>query len=92
MVTDEWPDLTRTAAAVDAYDAARAAYTGASSHDGALFAEMARADRAVRESFAADTADRNDRETALMVAPRDPWLRRLIATWRGRPSVPACAP
>lgn len=34
----------------------------------------------VGEAFAEDTADRNSRETALLVRP-DPWLRRLVAEW-----------
>lgn len=31
----------------------------------------------VREAFALDTADINSRENAMLVHPRDPWLRRV---------------
>jgi hypothetical protein len=68
-----WPDLTRTAEALDAYDVAFA------SGD---YEARAKAAQVVKEAFADDTADRNQRETAMMVAPRDPWLRGLIARWR----------
>jgi len=72
-----WPDLTRTATAVDHYDATREDYLA----NKASWTDLAKAERRVKEAFAYDTADRNQHETALRVAPRDPWLRQLLARW-----------
>ena len=89
----DWPDLTRTAAAIDSYDAIRESYlkgcqaraqrTG-EDEGCATWKDLRDATNAIKEAFADDTADRNQRETALMVAPRDPWLRGLVARWRER--------
>lgn len=43
-----------------------------------LDSETEAADKAVREAFAEDTADCNQKSNAMLVSPRDPWLRRLV--------------
>lgn len=76
-------NLARTKAAVEAHsEALRAFHAGldSASDDEAwrLLWAVERAERAVGEAFAADTADRNSPDVAKLVRPRDPWLLRLI--------------
>jgi len=81
------PDLTRTKAALDAYDQVRAAFDAQDPRNDDWSAELSlelaaavdRAAAAVGEAFALDTADRNDPAVARTIAPNDPWLRRLVA-------------
>jgi len=78
--------LTCTRAAVVSYDRVYEAYqilmfgntyvTNAESD--AAYALVEAAELAVREAFALDTADRNSRQNAMLVGPRDPWLRRML--------------
>lgn len=79
-VTAEWPDLTRTAAALDAFDDSDEHWMD----DGPLC-------RAVGEAFAADTADRNSPDVATLIrpGPKTPtpgaepsFVRRCVARWR----------
>lgn len=81
-----FPDLTRTAAALAAFDAAHGP------HDSGYGTDLA---KAVGEAFALDTADRNDPSTAKMVrpGPRVPrggdadlsFVRRLVRKWEAQP-------
>ena len=80
-------DLSRTKAAVGAFDGALAAFhagLGSASDDDAwrLLMAVERAERAVGEAFALDTADRNPPDVAKLVRPGQPgsgsWLRRLV--------------
>ena len=78
--------LTCTRASVGEYDLVYEAYqilmfgntyvTNAESD--AAYALVEAAELAVREAFALDTADRNSRQNAMLVGPRDPWLRRML--------------
>ena len=78
--------LTCTRAAVVSYDRVYEAYqilmfgntyvTNAESD--VAYALVEAAELAVREAFALDTADRNSRQNAMLVGPRDPWLRRML--------------
>jgi hypothetical protein len=75
--------LTKTKAAIEAADAALAAFHAnlarASDKEAwALLMFVERQERAVGEAFAEETADRNDPETARLVRPGDPWLRRMV--------------
>lgn len=74
--------LTRTKAALSAYDDARAAFNaalGSASNEtvDALHGALWRAEKAVGEAFAEDTKDRNQYETARRQLPC-PWLRGLV--------------
>jgi len=78
--------LTCTRAAVGEYDRVYEAYqilmfgntyvTNAESD--VAYALVEAAELAVREAFALDTSDRNSRQNAMLVGPRDPWLRRML--------------
>jgi hypothetical protein len=81
--------LTRTRAAVVEFDRVYAEFedlmfkglkpgyvTNAMSD--AAYALVEAAELAVREAFAADTADRNPRQNAMLVGPGSPWLRRML--------------
>lgn len=43
-----------------------------------LFWLMDQASDAVREAFAEETSDRNRRDQAMLVGPKDPWLRQMV--------------
>ncbi len=75
----------RTIAALAVYDREAAdrdkawdAATTAIDVDSATEADQVAADR-VREAFALDTCQVNDRDQAFLVQPNDPWLRALVA-------------
>jgi len=76
---EDWPDLSRTAAAIEAFDESGKHWMGEC-------AEI----RAVGEAFAADTADRNSADVAPLIrpGPRVPnpgaepsFVRRCVARW-----------
>ena len=73
----------RTAAAVRRYDRVHRKYYSTDTHtgsfEGALEA-MEDALKAVKEAFADDTADINDRDTAMLVSPdgNNGWLRKIL--------------
>ncbi len=76
----DWPDLTRTSAALEAFDASDEHWMD----DGPLC-------RAVGAAFAADTADRNSPDVADLIrpGPKTPqpgaelsFVRRCVAHWR----------
>jgi len=69
-------DLTRTRAALAAYDAALVAFDEAATVED--LAPLQAAESAVGEAFALDTADRNDPAVARDTGVH--WLRRLAAT------------
>lgn len=76
--------LTRTKQALEKYDAVRARFDelvgdGTGEIDDVL-EQLLRAEDAVGEAFAADTADRNDPATARMIVPCT-WLRRMVAKY-----------
>ncbi len=75
--------LTKTKAALAAYDAALGAFREAVGKEptevvDALDGAVEAADGAVRAAFAEETADRNQPKNAKLVSPADPWLRRLV--------------
>lgn len=75
--------LTKTKKAIERYDALRAEYDLnweklTMEQSDRLFWLMDRASDAVREAFAEETADRNRRDQAMLVGPKDPWLRDLV--------------
>lgn len=74
-------DLTHTRAAVARYDAhveAEPAEMSDAQSD-AFHARKTVLAWEVGQAFADDTADRNPRDSAALVRPTDPWLRRLLA-------------
>jgi hypothetical protein len=86
-MSDGWPDLSRTEAALAAYDADQpriAALYGAARTSAdltaAISAEFEAANR-VREVLALDTADRNSHDRAMRVDMAT--LRAWVARWRG---------
>lgn len=74
----EWPDLTKTAEALDALALLEARFELEPTVE--LATEMDAAERRAAEAFANDTADRNDRETALRVSAKR--LRKLVDGWK----------
>jgi hypothetical protein len=78
--------LTCTRVAVGEYDLVYEAYQTLlfgstyvnNAESDAAYALVEAADLAVREAFALDTSDRNSRQNAMLVGPRDPWLRRML--------------
>jgi hypothetical protein len=81
--------LARTRAAVAEFDRVYAVFQAlllretrnryvTNAESDAAYERVEAADRAVREAFADDTADRNPRQNALLVGPGSPWLRRLL--------------
>lgn len=80
--SEDWPDLTRTAVALAAYDAV---YFDPQAGPN----EVDDAAAAVGRAFALDTADRNSADVAHIVRPCRPgyrggkgWLRLLVERWR----------
>ena len=74
--------LTKTKKAIERYDVLRAQYDQnleklSCEQADRLFWLMDQAADAVREAFAEETADRNRRDQAMLVGPKDPWLRQM---------------
>lgn len=96
MKTHMLPDLSRTKAAIEAYDAfdARLDAQGTQEEVLAQFDELERLGRAVGHAFWLDTADRNDRATCerhVRPGPMTPaagmalsFVRRMVAKWEGK--------
>lgn len=85
-------DLSRTRAAVAAFDAYQATnpILAAETNEQVLaaVAEEERLAEAVGVAFGLDTADRNNQETCRRcVRPGDPWLRNLLAKYGGEVQV-----
>lgn len=75
--------LTRTKAALAAYDELYADFIDAvgelnNAETNRRFDLVMAAERRVREAFADDTADVNQRRNALLINPDGEWLRRMI--------------
>lgn len=75
--------LPKTKKAIERYDALRAQYDLnweklSVEQSDRLFWLMDQASDAVREAFAEETADRNRRDQAMLVGPKDPWLRMMV--------------
>ena len=87
------PDLSRTKAAIEAYDTFDAAFDAKGSQDDVLaeFAELERLGQAVGHAFGLDTADRNNvRDCEMYVRPGNKippagsklsFVRRIVAQW-----------
>lgn len=77
--------LTRTKAALEAYDELDAQWRAEVARDQPdnarehrLYELLCAAELAVGEAFAQDTADRNDPRDARRISPQSPWLRDLV--------------
>jgi hypothetical protein len=82
---DESLSLARTKEALANYDRLRALLlesTGTREFN-AAYERIVQAELAVKAAFADDTADRNPRESAMLIAPDSEWLRRMVAKYGG---------
>jgi hypothetical protein len=97
-VDSKLPDLSRTAAAINAYDQAVAVYEAyASKHpndaeDEHLYKNVESCEATVGAAYGEDTKDRNDPETCAKLVrpgPKEPspgeelsFVRRMVAKWK----------
>jgi hypothetical protein len=85
-MTDDTLSLARTKEALANYDRLRALLleaTGTSEFN-AAYDRLVQAESAVKAAFADDTADRNPRESAMLISPESEWLRRMVAKYGGQ--------
>lgn len=84
-MSDDPLSLARTKNALDVYKRIRALLmdSAGTSDFNRLYADLEVADRQVREAFAADTTDRNPRETAMLVHPESEWLKQMVDKYGG---------
>lgn len=81
--TDRLPDLSRTRAALVAFDEYHAREVPMDTNAAAVayFDELDRLAEAVGEAFGLDTADRNDPATCRQCVRPGPFVRNAVAEW-----------
>lgn len=98
MKKKDFPNLARTAAALDQYDQVNAEFDAKTplvstrEVEDVWWPKLKAAEREVSEAFADDTADRNPRDNALLMGPtpkqsnpeNDCTLRKWVRDWRRR--------